>query len=44
MNDPGEPDRDRAPLFGRWAPWYALLVVELIAVIAFCGWLAAQRG
>jgi len=28
------PERDeRAPVFGRWSAWYAIVIVELVAVI-----------
>lgn len=35
---------ERAPLFGRWIGWYALMVAELAAIILFCGWLASLNG
>jgi hypothetical protein len=29
-----DPERDeRAPVFGRWSVWYAIVIVELVAVI-----------
>lgn len=44
MSAPPPDDEVRAPLFGRWAGWYAVLIVELVVVILFCGWLAARNG
>ncbi|MEO6463918.1 MAG: hypothetical protein ABIP29_12665 [Candidatus Eisenbacteria bacterium] len=41
---PRRPADERAPIFGRWEIWYALLVAELIAVLLLCGWLAAHNG
>ena len=35
---------ERAPLFGRWGPWYALVVLELVIVILVCALLAARNG
>jgi len=34
---PGRGPDERAPLFGRWWPWYLLVALDLAAVIAFCG-------
>jgi hypothetical protein len=31
-------------LFGRWLPWYALILAELVGVILVCGWLAGRNG
>ena len=41
---PSDPVGARAPLFGHWGGWYALVVLELLLVIAVCGWLAARNG
>lgn len=35
---------ERPPLFGRWEAWYAILIVELIAIILLCGALTAKNG
>jgi hypothetical protein len=41
---PSRPADERAPLFGRWGAWYALVAADLLAVILLCGWLAAHNG
>ena len=41
---PSRPADERAPLFGRWGGWYALVAAGLLAVILLCGWLAARNG
>jgi hypothetical protein len=28
------------PFLGRWSRLYALVILELVLVIAFCGWLS----
>jgi len=35
---------DERPPLGDWRRLYALLVLELLIVIAFCGALASYRG
>jgi hypothetical protein len=41
---PGEPpDDEPPPILGSWSRLYALVIVELIAVIALCGWLSRPR-
>jgi hypothetical protein len=46
----GAPDQARVtpadeppPFLGRWSRVYALVVLELIAVIALCGWLSRRH-
>lgn len=41
---PRRPADERAPFFGRWRVWYALVVAELIILILLCGWLAAKNA
>jgi hypothetical protein len=36
----GERD-DRAPIFGRWSAWYAIVLAELALTILALGWIAA---
>ena len=40
---PSRPADERAPLFGRWGGWYALVAADLVLVILLCGWLAARN-
>jgi hypothetical protein len=41
---PSEAMADEPPPFlGRWSRVYALVVAELIAVIALCGWLSRRH-
>jgi hypothetical protein len=35
---------DRAPIFGRWRVWYAIVIANLIAVILLCAVLAGMNG
>jgi hypothetical protein len=41
---PRRPADERAPIFGRWGPWYALVGAGLLVMILLCGWLAARNG
>ena len=43
---PAEPDPvpedEPPPILGSWRTLYALVIVELLLVIAFCGWLSTR--
>lgn len=39
----GPPEDDRAPLFGRWGVWYALVVLDLLLVILICAWITRRH-
>lgn len=36
------PDDQPPPVLGSWRALYALVIGELLLVIAFCGWLAGR--
>lgn len=36
------PDDEPPPLLGRWWRLYALVIVELVAMIALCAWLSRR--
>ena len=42
--DPQHPgnDDEPPPILGSWSALYALVIGELLLVIAFCGWLAGR--
>jgi hypothetical protein len=40
--DPTPVADEPPPILGRWSRVYALVVAELIAVIALCGWLSRR--
>jgi hypothetical protein len=40
---PVVPAEEPPPFLGRWSRVYALVVLELIAIIALCGWLSRRH-
>lgn len=43
MNDPGSgPEREEPPPLGTWNRLYAVVVIELLLVIAVLGWLTRR--
>jgi hypothetical protein len=41
---PSRPEDERPPVLPSWGAWYGLVAGGLLAVILFCGWLAAHNA
>jgi hypothetical protein len=39
----GPPTEEPPPFLGRWSRLYALVILELIGIIALCGWLSRRH-